>query len=277
VPEYSVFDIGGLSGQKKWALYNRGVVALDDLPPDAPLNARQWQQVQAEREQATYIDRPAIRDFVEGLRYPLYYLDFESYSSPVPSWDHCRPYQQVVFQYSLHIQQSRGGALEHREFLAGTGGDPRIPFIERLIDDLGSSGNVMVYHRAFEVPRLQEIARDFPQYEAPIEKIIARVVDLMVPFRIRQYYSYRQRGSHSIKQVLPSLAPGFSYKGLAIADGGSASHAFRRLYGETDEAVIAATREHLLAYCRMDTLAMVEIVRVLDAVCGTGYEGRGIE
>ncbi len=266
IPEYSIFNIAVMQGHKKWELYRQGIIRLEDIPADAPLNGKEWQQVHAELNQTITINDVAIKDFLSELTSPLYYLDFETYNAAVPMFDHCRPYQQMLFQYSLHIQSAIGEEIVHKEFLADTDGDPRIPFVEHLIKDIGSGGDIVVFNQAFEKTRLKEIARDFPQYALEIEDIIFRLVDLMRPFQSRQYYDPGQRGSYSIKKVLPSLVPGFSYDGLDISDGGSASIAFRQLYHEKDAEKIRELRKNLLAYCKMDTKAMVEIMGVLGEV-----------
>ena len=123
-----------------------------------------------------------------------------------------------------------------------------------------------MYNKAFEETRLREIARDFPEYAKLIENILARVVDLMVIFSGRHYYTPDMRGSYSIKHVLPALVPGFGYDDLEIADGGTASNAFESLYYEKDPEKINKIRTDLLAYCKMDTLAMVEILNELEKV-----------
>lgn len=266
IPENSVFNIAGLRGPKKWELYEKGIIKFDDIPEGAPLDWKEWQQVKAELRQETYIDKTAIRAFISKLEYPLYYLDFESFTSAVPVFEHTRPYQQVVFQYSLHIQDQKAGPLQHKEFLAETTVDPRIPFIEQLIKDLGETGDILVYNQAFEKTRLHEIANTFPQYSKEIHKIINRIVDLMYPFKARKYYDPKQRGSYSIKHVLPALAPGFTYEGMAIADGITAGNSFRQLYRETHPANIDRIRAELLEYCKMDTLAMVKVMEVLERV-----------
>ena len=154
----------------------------------------------------------------------------------------------------------------HKEFLAETNGDPRITLIEQLIGDLEDSGDIVVYNKSFEITRLKEIARDFPEYKDKIELIIDRVVDLMVPFSRKWYYTPEMKGSYSIKLVLPALVPGFGYDSLDINKGDMASLAFERLYLETDENVIQKVREDLLEYCKLDTLAMVKILKVLQDI-----------
>ncbi len=264
IPGYSIFNISRLSADKKWDLYRQGILRFEDIPLDFKLNDSQWQQVISELKGEAHINKAAISRFIDSLEYPLYFLDFESFQPPVPLFDHSRPYQQIVFQYSLHSQDTNDAVLKHRSFLAECdGNDPRIPFIRRLIDDIGGIGDIIVFNKAFEAGRLNEIAANFPNFQYQISNIVSRVKDLMLIFQNRHYYVPEMKGSYSIKQVLPALVPGFSYDNLAIADGGSASHAFMSLQGETNSGKIRETRENLLEYCKLDTLAMVEILNVL--------------
>lgn len=264
IPEYSIFNISRLSADKKWELYRLGILKFEDIPPDFKLNDRQWQQVVAELKGETHIDREAVRRFLHELIYPLYFLDFESFQPAVPLFDNSKPYQQVVFQYSLHKLDHVLALPVHKSFLAESdGSDPRIPFIHQLIADIGETGDIIVFNRTFEASRLNEIAVNFPKFKFQISNIVSRMKDLMLLFQHRLYYVPEMRGSYSIKQVLPALVPGFSYDNLAIGDGGSASHAFMSLYSGLDEEKIRVVRENLLEYCKLDTLAMVEILKVL--------------
>jgi len=189
---------------------------------------------------------------------------FETIQFAVPIWKGTRPYQQIVFQYSLHIQESFDAVLKHRTFLAkNDGSDPRLPFIRQLIPDIGDTGDIIVFNKAFEAGRLNEIATNFPNFKFQISNIVSRIKDLMLVFQNRDYYVPEMKGSYSIKQVLPALVTGFSYDNMAIGDGGSASHAYMSLISETDPEKIRTTRENLLEYCKLDTRAMVEILKVL--------------
>jgi hypothetical protein len=267
VPENSIFNISRLGADKKWELYRNGILKFEDIPPDFRLNYSQWQQVQSEIDGERYIDKNAIEKFVEELKFPLYFLDFESFQPAVPLYDNSRPYQQVVFQYSLHCLESDDGELQHTAFLAeADGNDPRLPFIRQLIEEIGETGDILVYNRTFEAGRLHEIAANFSDFQFRISNIVPRLKDLMLIFQNRSYYVPEMKGSYSIKQVLPALVPGFGYDGLEIADGGSASHAFMSMHSETDREKNLATRTNLLEYCKMDTLAMVEILKVLRSV-----------
>ena len=267
IPEYSIFDIAGLFQDKKFNLYEQGFIRLEDIPDFYPLNAKQWMQVDCELKKYNVIQQDAIRKFLSTLNYPLIFLDFETIMPAVPMFDLSRPYQQIPFQYSMHYLGSKGGALQHSEFLAEAkhGIDPRIPFIESLIKDTEKDGDILVYNIAFERTRLNELAAIFPVYAEALQRITARMKDLMIPFEQRHYYTPEMKGSYSIKSVLPALVPALSYKDLEIGSGGLASNSFESLYDETDSGKIGTIRSNLLKYCELDTLAMVRILEVLVA------------
>jgi hypothetical protein len=271
IPDYSIFNISRLTGDKKWELYRKGILRFEDVPADFNLNDSQWQQVKSELKGERHIDRKSIIEFLDGLKYPVYFLDFESFQPAVPLFDHSRPYQQIVFQYSMHIMESKISGVTHLSFLAeNDGNDPRNPFIRRLINDIGEGGDIIVFNRSFESSRLSELALSFPEYKADVVRINSRMKDLMLIFQQRQYYVPEMKGSYSIKQVLPSIVPGFSYDDMPIGDGGTASMAFASLLTETDPEKIKAVRENLLEYCKLDTMAMVEIVRALERIMVNG-------
>ncbi len=213
---------------------------------------------------APVIQQDDIRNFLQELQYPLYFLDYETLMSLVPYFDGHRPYQQVPFQYSLHVLESPDAELEWREYLHRNNSDPARPLTEQLIKDIGDKGTVLVWYEGFEKARNSELGEMLPEYKDAMEAINSRVIDLMLPFKNKWYDDPRFEGSASIKQVLPVLCPELSYKDLGIQEGGSA----QRLWME---AVLddkrADQKDQILAdlieYCKLDTLAMVEIYRKL--------------
>ncbi len=263
VPEYSVFDIAKLKTEKKFELYNNGYVKLEDIPDDYKFNDNQKMQVESHVNNKNFIDDKAIKDFVAGIKYPVYFMDFETFMPAVPMFNNSKPYQQIPFQYSLHYKKNKNAKLEHSEFLADASGDPRVPFITKLLNDTKGEGTILVYNKAFEITRLNEIARDFPEFNKEIDERINRIADLMIPFQKRYYYTPEMKGSYSIKYVLPALVPEMNYNELEIKEGGTASITFESLYYETDLFKTAEIRNNLLEYCKMDTLAMVEILNKL--------------
>lgn len=266
IPEYSVFDIANLRMDKKFRLFYDGIVRLEDIPREMEFSANQWLQIDSELSQKTNIDEKQIRAFVESLNYPLYYLDFETFNPAVPQFDGSRPYQQIPCQYSLHVLQSPDSKREHFEFLGDGKTDPREALLKQLLADTEGSGNILAYNMGFEKSVMKELGNLFPEYEDELQDRIDRVVDLMIPFQQKWYYTPSMKGSYSIKYVLPALVPELSYKDLGIQNGSMAMDAYAALKDEEDEEKIAKIRRDLLSYCRLDTLAMVDILSVLEKV-----------
>ena len=266
IPEDSIFDFSGMHLKKKYELYRDGIIKLDDVPDDYSLNKNNGIQLDVYKSGEPLIDKDANEKFLSDLDYPLFFMDFETFQPAVPLYDNSKPYQQIPFQYSIHLKEKKDGELKHFEFLAEPGEDPRVKFIEGLLNDAKGKGDIVVYNKSFEITRLKEIARDFPEYSDEIEKLILRIKDLMIPFQRKYYYAPEMKGSYSIKAVLPSLVPELSYDELEINEGGLASITFESLQTETDMIIFAETREQLLEYCKLDTLAMVKILEKLEKI-----------
>jgi hypothetical protein len=244
-------ELAKLGSKKDWLQIYNNIVPADDSQPDA--------------DTKTDIDKDAIKQFLSELEYPLYFLDYETMASLIPYFDGHRPYQQLPFQYSLHILESPEAELTQKEYLHQENSDPSRPLTEQLIQDIGDKGSVIVWFEGFEKARNSELGDMLPEYKEAMEAINSRVVDLMIPFKLKWYDDSRFNGSASIKQVLPVLCPHLSYKALGIQEGGSA----QRLWME---AVLdnkrADQKKQILAdlteYCKLDTLAMVDIFKVLS-------------
>jgi len=266
IPENSIFDLAGFHLIKKYDLYRNGVIKLEDVPADTDLSKNAKLQLEVYNSKKDLIDKKAIKEFLSDLNYPLYFMDFETFQPAVPMFNNSKPYQQIPFQYSLHYKKNKKSKAEHFEFLADTGKDPRIKFIETLLEDTEGKGDILTYNKSFEILRLKEIAEAFPKYKNEIEERINRVKDLMIPFQKKYYYTYKMQGSYSIKYVLPALIPELSYKDLKINEGGLASTAFESLYYETDLMCIAEIRNNLLEYCKLDTFAMIKLLEKLESI-----------
>lgn len=209
-----------------------------------------------------YINQAAIAEFIDQLAYPIYHIDFESWSTAVPQYDGHWPYRQVCFQYSVHMERAPGAEPEHYEYLAEGTHCSSIDFIESLLSVLGKEGTILVYNKSFEATRLKEFMREHPQHTEAIENVLERIVDLMALFR-KDYRLPEMQGSYSIKYVLPALVPELSYNNLVIGNGGDASTAFYNLTKTENETDIINTRNALLEYCKMDTWAMVKLLGVV--------------
>jgi hypothetical protein len=266
IPEDSIFDFCGMHLKKKYELYRDGIIKLDDVTEDYELNKNNRIQLDVYNSGEPLFDKDAIENFLSDLNFPLLFMDFETFQPAVPLFDNSKPYQQIPFQYSVHLKDNKDGESKHFEFLAEPGEDPRIKFIEGLLNDTKRKGDIIVYNKSFEITRLKEIARDFPQYADEIKKLVFRIKDLMIPFQRKYYYAPEMKGSYSIKAVLPTLVPELSYDELEINEGGLASITFESLQTETDMMIMAEIRQQLLEYCKLDTLAMVKILEKLKNI-----------
>jgi hypothetical protein len=184
--------------------------------------------------------------------------------SAVPLFDGTRPYQQIPFQFSLHIRQRAGAPLRHEQFLARPNGDPREEFLQQLLRLIPPGSCILTYNQAFEGTRLRELKESFPKHADAIDGLLNNMVDLMIPFKQRTVYHWRMKGSYSIKEVLPALVPDLSYDDLEISDGGMAMDAYLAMRRAADPAQVERTRTALLKYCKRDTEAMVKILEKLE-------------
>ena len=265
LPEHNVFTLY-YGGKKSHELYNSGVLTVSDIPAGFKLNDKQRIQCSCVASGKPYIDKEAIREFLYSLEYPLYYLDFETFSTAVPIFDGTRPYQNTPFQFSLHIKATPDTETQHYWYLADGPHDPRPELLVRLHQVIGNEGSIVVYNQSFEQGVLRDLGTAFPMYREWSEAVISRLVDLIVPFRSFHYYHPLQKGSASLKSVLPAVT-GLSYEGMPVANGNDASLAFLTITFEdvpTEES--ARIRQELLAYCRVDTGGMVRIVERLDEI-----------
>ena len=255
-------------GKKAFKLLGDGVVSIKDIPDNFRLTRNQEIQQRAVITGEPHIDRPAISAFLSQLKYPLSFMDFETYTTAIPLFDGVQPYQQIPFQFSLHVVQSAGAQPEHYGFLAEGTNDPRPEFMRRLQAALPDTGSVLVYNAAFEESRLEECCDLLPDYRSWYRKVERRIVDLLLPFRGFRYYHPDQLGSASMKKVLPALT-GRGYEELEIKDGGRASMEFLRVtFGDVPETERQKVRTQLQRYCGLDTEGMIWIVDALRKQVG---------
>lgn len=267
-PENNVFDIAGLSMDRKFELFFEGILSFEDVEKKGKVSKRQMEQVAATLYSLPpKVDKNELKGFLSELSYPLYFLDFETFQSAIPRFDGVRPFTQIPFQYSLHYTEIKGGTLYHKEFLAEFENDPRRKLAERLVDDIPGDVCVLAYNMAFEKGVIRTLALMFDDLYDDLMKIHSNIHDLMVPFRKHYYYDRRMNGSHSLKSVLPALFPDdeeMDYSSLeSVHNGLEAMIMYQQGY-DADCDTRLAIRENLLKYCGLDTYAMVRILEKLE-------------
>lgn len=235
---------------------------LRDTPDDL-LNEVQRRVKAHTLTNKTYFDAVGAASALKAHKLPAYFLDFETIQFAVPIWKGTRPYQQIPFQFSLHILNTKG-KLDSKAFLDLSGHDPSRAFVESLISVCGKKGPIFVYNAGFEGARISELADRFSKYSTDLRAINERLVDLH-PIAKAHYYHPSQQGSWSIKAVLPAVAPDLSYEKLdGVQNGGMAMEAYlEAIHPDTSPERKAKIEKQLLEYCGLDTFAMVRLWQFL--------------
>ncbi|RYZ23087.1 MAG: DUF2779 domain-containing protein [Chitinophagaceae bacterium] len=231
-------------------------VVVPPPPPPAPRKQGPPPEIIVEKE--------ALRDFLGRLQYPLFFMDFEAYQTPIPEWDGHWSFRQIPFQFSVHRLDAPGAELQHAGYIAPAQVEPTAAFGEALLAAAGDNGTVIVYNRDSEGLILEQLKGTHPELTPRVDALLARLVDLMDPFSAGHIRIPEIGNKLSLKFILPSLLPHMNYDALVIGNGVDANRAYLAIRSSTDEAFVNNTREALLEYCRLDTLAMVRILERME-------------
>ncbi len=265
LPDYSIYDINRLSANvaKMRDLIDQGIESVFDVPKDFSLSKIQRFQVDVAQNNKVEIDSNKIQKDLSGVIYPLYFIDYESYNPAIPMYDGYKPFDQMPFQWSLHIQQ-QGRELEHFEFIETSQIDPIPNFLTELQKHIGKEGSLIVWNKSFEGTQNKRMAEIHPQFADFCLNMNERIYDLMDIFQKQWYADPKLKGSYSIKNVLPLFAPDFSYNELEIGEGATAMTSwFEMVYENAETSKKETIKENLLRYCEMDTMAMLKIYTIL--------------
>ncbi|MBX3329205.1 MAG: DUF2779 domain-containing protein [Nitrospira sp.] len=238
-------------------LVRQGIMTIDEIPDDTRLS-----DVQRKVKDNVEWTSSELGRILRSVSYPIHHLDAETVMLALPRFPSTRPYQSLPVQWSNHIELESGEVM-HQEFLHGEASEPRRRWAEALIESLGEKGSIVVYS-AYEEALLRQLAETFPEFKSAFKAIVKRLWDLL-PVIKSHYYHPDFNGSYSIKSVLPAVVPSLGYGDLTIQEGGqAAAEYYRMVFLESDWVERDSIRQALLRYCARDTLAMVELRRVLE-------------
>lgn len=253
------------SCSNKYELYDQGIKSMKKVDfNQIESNRVQYAQVKAcFNKDGIFIDKMAIKGWVETLEYPIGFVDFEWETFAIPPFKDTKPFQVVPFQYSLHILYE-DGSLVHKEFLGFK--DPREDFVRHFIRDVEGCKSIVAYNaNGAEKIRIRELSQYLPQYQAQLEAINTNMVDLAVPFVSGSIYHINMRGSYTLKSILHAINPTMSYEHLAIHHGMDAVFQWRmldrQLTKEEDQII-----QNLKNYCALDTYAMIEVFKWMKSL-----------
>ena len=265
IPDYSIFNVCHRKTTAERIADEINSYDVNDIDVNNYEKGIKELDIICHQENKTHIDKEKLSEFLSALKYPLYFLDYESFSLAIPILQNTRPYQQIPFQFSLHIQDKPNSELKHFEFLHQNNSDPRKDpredFIQNLIKYCQNDGSIIVYNQTFEKLRNKELAKDFPKYADQLLSLNDRIIDLMIPFQKKWIYSPKQQSSNSIKKVLPAFTD-LNYQDLEIKSGGDAMDIYADfIKGKT--SLENNLIQNLLEYCKLDTYAMVKLLEEL--------------
>ena len=260
LPKQSVWEIGNLREKKLNILLDRNIQKIEDITEDIELNDKQQRQVRSVIEKRSQIDEEKIKSMFAEMTFPLYFFDYEAASSAVPKIIGTKPWQQIPFQFSLHIL-NKDDTLTHKEYLnEGLTGTEKV--LQAFCEMVGDTGSIVSWHASYEKRMNKEMATMYPQYAEMLQNANNRMFDLEDIFK-EAYTDAAFCGSTSIKKVLPVLCPNLTYKDLTVQDGTQAMEQWLRMVEEKDTTTRNTIKNALLEYCKLDTLAMVEIYKTL--------------
>ena len=261
LPADHVSLLPGIRAKKVEELTAAGITLIKQIPDTFPLSERQRRAMDCVKSGKPFVS-PELADELDGVKYPLCFMDFETVFPALPRFAKMGPYDHIPFQWSVHRQEKPGGRLSHLEFLAENDSDPRLAFVESLCKALAGARNIVVYNQSFECSRLDDLARWLPAYASDVKKIKAKIWDLLVVVR-RNVYHPAFAGSFSLKFVLPAFVPEMTYETLEVAEGTAAGMAWARLIQSATPPVEKhRLRNALLEYCKQDTLALAKLFEV---------------
>jgi|GEM_PF-185109 len=278
VPEYSIYELSGANAEKLVALLDMGIVKIKDVPEGMFDKKKSLYQIKAVKTSKPVIEKEELREALKGLKYPLYFLDYETIGMAIPVWEGTSPHKQVPFQYSLHVARNPEdimkseygeGAMEHYEFLPEGAENPVPALLKQLKRDIGPKGGTVVVWTTYEKNCHNNMAAMMPEYKKFLDSLNDRMYDLAVPFRSKNYVDADFGGSASLKYVLPVLGGGVSYEDLEIQEGSDAGRKwYLSVSGGMSVAATKKMRRDLLKYCCRDTYAEVRILRTVQGIVG---------
>ncbi|WP_339918213.1 DUF2779 domain-containing protein [Yeosuana marina] len=261
IPEYSIYEIGNIRAKKIGLLVDKEQLSILDIPLDFELNVNQQTQVESVKQEQPIINIPNIKRELDKLKFPLHFIDYETYASAIPKLDGLSPHKHLTFQVSIHTLTEEG-TLTHFEFLLD---DMKMPIdmLQAMQDFTGSTGIFISWHASFEIGRNKDLIEWLPQFTNYLTYINEHTFDLENIFK-KDYIDFRFHGSSSIKKVLPVLCPDITYTDLDVNNGTMALDTWGRMVLDKDfNEDIETTRKNLLEYCELDTLAMIKLYNVL--------------
>ncbi len=257
IPSPSIYNLPRISKKKLNTFVNESRFNLNDVD-ESELTGKQISVLKSAKSRSPIIDKKIIKKFFQQIQYPVYFLDYETYSSAIPIIEGVKPHSHIPFQFSIHVKHSENSSnLKHFEYLSGKIELP-LKMIEYMEKIIATKGSVVCWHKSFENTRNKEMGILYPKKDSFLKSIINRTIDLEDIFK-EGYVDIAFQGSTSIKKVLPVIISDLNYDNIEVSNGTDAMEAFKRIIDMPNGTAKNKLRNDMLEYCKLDTLAMVKI------------------
>ncbi|MCO5247760.1 MAG: DUF2779 domain-containing protein [Chitinophagales bacterium] len=263
-----VLHLAGTSLAEKIEWITSGVTELKDIPKSALSSRRVHAQFKAEMQGGVYIEKESFTKFMKGIDYPLYFFDIEAFQPAVPKFNHTSSFEPIPFQFSLHYAESEDAGLQTTEYITHPGQDGREEFLTTFIQATQLPGKILIFNTLLEKRVLNILIETFPKYKQEVKERLKRMVDMETPFSNDWFYHSKMKGGYSMKNILPALVEDMDYRQIDINDGMNAMLIYHDLWYEKDESKVRRELDHLLAYCRMDTLGLYYVFKKMREFWG---------
>ena len=170
-----------------------------------------------------YIDKEKMQYWFEQLEYPLYHFDFEGFPCPLPRFKGEHPYEQSVFEFSLHIEREPGICDKEKDNFIFLNkeyfDDERKELAKAIIDNFEYNedgtlkGTMLGQSITYEKGRLEELANLYPEYSAKLLAIRDKSADLLHLLNNNEMYEkmYEKKyGTEEYKKMKKDMKKGMS-------------------------------------------------------------------
>lgn len=259
----SVWYLPGISMQEKNMLLEKGIEKIDQIIITEDLNVRQKVIIQAYQQNEIYTQTEKLDEFLEDIRYPLYFFDVEAFQPAIPLFKNTKPYERIPFLYSLHYKESADSELKHVDYISEIGADAREQFIQHFLKSTEKAGKIVVFNTLMEKSVLFKLANDFPNHKNEIFERIKRIIDFEIPFKELFYYHPKQQGSFSLKAIGNAVLNEDEFAKSTVKAGEEAMALYNELFYFEDKNEIATKLQQLKKYCQTDTFVLSKIFEKL--------------
>lgn len=262
---YNIYELSYPTAEQIGKLEDAGITKIADVPQELALRDKQLAQIETTRDNKRIIKKEEIKSFIETFKYPLYFLDYETFSSVIPQFDGGSPYKDYPFQYSLHLIESPTSEVKHFEYLHDQNTNPMPGLLKKLKEDIGDKGTILAWNMSYEKGCNDLMGKLYPEYDDFLKQVNERIKDLMIPFYNMWFFDKDFFGSASIKKVLPVVVPELGYKEMDVGDGLTARRTWTQtVLEDRNQPNRKNILENLSKYCTLDTFAMVRIFKELN-------------